>query len=231
MRITRAGVASRRDQWVIAGVTALLGILVVGQLRGQEGVPGLSGMSAQEMGVLIANLSDHNDALRNEIATLERQEADVAAARNRGDSALEQLRADLARIKAWSGLTSLSGSGVVITVRGSIGGDGVEDLINELRNAGAEAIAVDGVRLVPGVVVAGPPGGLSIENSALADVFEIRAIGSPQIMTGTLTRGGGIIALLGTTYRDAQISVTPSDDVVLPATTRTLVPISGRPTL
>ena len=42
-----------------------------------------------------------------------------------------------------------------ITVRGPIDGPGVEDLVNELRNAGAEAIAIDDVRLVPGVVVDG----------------------------------------------------------------------------
>ena len=46
---------------------------------------------------------------------------------------------------------------IAITVRGQIGGDGIEDLLNELRNAGAEAIAVDGVRIVMGVVVAGAP--------------------------------------------------------------------------
>ena len=74
----------------------------------------------------------------------------------------------------------MAGQGIVITIQGQIGGDGVEDLLNELRNAGAEAIAVAGVRVVGGVVVAGTPGELSIENEAIGDAFEIRAIGSPR---------------------------------------------------
>ena len=50
------------------------------------------------------------------------------------------------------------GEGVTITVSGPIGGPGVEELLNELLTAGAEAVAVEEVRVVPGSVVAGPPG-------------------------------------------------------------------------
>ena len=51
-----------------------------------------------------------------------------------------------------------TGPGVTISVRGAIDGSGVEELINELRNAGAEAIATGGVRVVTGVVVSGAAG-------------------------------------------------------------------------
>ena len=107
----------------------------------------------------------------------------------------------------------------------------LDDLLNELRNAGAEAISVDGVRIVSGVVVAGAPGGLSVENHAIGDSFEIRAIGSPQILTGTLTRTGGVIAQIGATYPIAQLTVTPADRLTLPATDRTLLPTHGQPRL
>ena len=125
----------------------------------------------------------------------------------------------------------MTGQGVAIVVRGPMGGDGVEDLINELRNAGAEAISIDGVRIVIGVVVAGAPGALSVENHAIGDSFEIRAVGSPQILTGTLTRTGGVIAQIGAAYPAAQLTVTPLDQVTLPATDRTLVPEHGQPKL
>jgi uncharacterized protein YlxW (UPF0749 family) len=112
-----------------------------------------------------------------------------------------------------------------------VGGEAVEDLLNELRNAGAEAISVDEVRVVPGTVVFGSPGGLSVENTPLGDGFEIRAIGSPQIITGTLTRSGGVIAQLGATFPEVNISVTPVEDVRMPATERDLVPGHGQPSL
>jgi uncharacterized protein YlxW (UPF0749 family) len=221
----------RRDQLTVAAVAAILGLLVIGQLRGQAAVPGLANLSAQEMTVLIANLNTRNEQLRNEVAALERQSDALEAARANGQTTVGDLESDLARIRAWSGMAGLAGPGVVISVGGSIGGDGVEDLLNELRNAGAEAILVADVRVVPGVVVAGAPGALSIENESLGDAFEIRAIGSPEILLGTLNRAGGVIAQIGAAYPDARITVTPLDRIEIPASTRDLSPSHGRPRL
>ena len=215
----------------VAAVAALLGVLVVGQLRGQAGVPGLSALTATELTQLIANLTTRNDQLRAEIAGLARQEANLEEARNRGETTVDELTSDLARIRAWAGLTPVTGQGIAITVTGPIGGDGIEELLNELRNAGAEAIAVDGVRVVAGTVVAGAPGALSVENAALGDAFEIRAIGSPQILTGTLTRTGGVVAQVGATYPDARLTVTPVETMTLPATERDLGPTDATPNL
>ncbi|HEY2916275.1 MAG TPA: DUF881 domain-containing protein [Candidatus Limnocylindrales bacterium] len=218
-------------RWAVGLVAVLLGILAVGQLRGQQGVPQLANLSAQELGVLVANLNTQNQQLRDEIATLQRQQADLAAAKNRGESAVEQLDADLARIQAWSGVTGLTGPGVTITVSGPIGADGVDDLLNELRNAGAEGIAIAGIRVVTGVVVSGQPEDLTVAGQGLGAAFEIRAIGSPQILTGTLNRAGGVIALLATTYPQAQVTVTPANGVSLPPTTRGLIPADAHPRL
>jgi uncharacterized protein YlxW (UPF0749 family) len=222
---------TRREQLTIAAVAAILGILVIGQLRGQAAVPGLSTLSTQELTLVIANLNTRNEQLRTEIAGLEQQAASLQSARANGQTTVDQLEGDLARIQAWSGAIGVTGSGISISVRGAIGGDGIEDVLNELRNAGAEAIAVADVRVVPGVVVAGAPGALSIENTALGDVFEIRAIGSPEILVGTLTRAGGVIAQVGATYPDARLSVTPLETVALPASARNLIPSDGQPRL
>lgn len=215
----------------VAAVAALLGVLAIGQLRGQAGVPGLSALSATELTQLIANLTTGNDQLRSEIAELQRQEAHLVDTKQRGDTTVGELTADLERIRAWSGITAVTGQGIVVTIQGPIGGDGVEDLLNELRNAGAEAIAIGGVRVVGGVVVAGTPGELSVENDAIGDAFEIRAIGSPQILTGTLTRTGGVIAQVGTTYPTARITVTPIETMTLPASDRTGPPAYAQPRL
>jgi uncharacterized protein YlxW (UPF0749 family) len=215
----------------VALVAALLGVLAVGQLRSQSGAPALAGLSASELTQLIANLTTGNDQRRAEVADLSDQKSHLEAAHDRGETTVDQLTADLAQIRAWAGLTPVTGQGIAIVVGGPIGGDGVEDLVNELRNAGAEAISVDGVRIVTGVVVAGAPGALSVENTSIGDSFEIQAIGSPQILTGTLTRTGGVIAQISATYPDAQLTVTPADQLTLPATDRSLVPAHGQPKL
>ena len=221
----------RGSRLTVSLVAALLGLLVVGQLRGQANVPGLSALTATELTQLIANLSAGNDLLREEVAELARREATLAAAEDRGETTVDDLTDDLAAIRAWSGVTAVEGPGVAITVRGGIGGDGIEDLLNEIRNAGGEAISIEGVRIVVGIVVAGAPGALSVGNQALGDTFEIRALGSPQILTGTLTRTGGVIAQIGATYPLAAITVTPVDTLTLPATDRSLSPTYAEPRL
>lgn len=219
------------SRMTVAAVAALLGILVVGQLRAEQGVPGLSGLTSTELTQLIANLTAGNDQLRTEIGDLTSQASKLADAHDRGETTVGELNGDLARIRAWAGLTPVTGQGIAITVQGPIGGDGIQELLNELRNAGAEAIAVDGVRVVTGSVVAGPPGGLSIENDALGDGFEIRAIGSPQILTGTLTRVGGVVAQIAATYPEARLTVTPVGTMTLDATQRPLGPTDAQPSL
>jgi uncharacterized protein YlxW (UPF0749 family) len=220
-----------RSQITITAVAVVLGLLVVVQLRGQQQQSALSGLSAQELTVLIGNLDAHNEQLRREVAALESQLSGMASAKARGETSVDQIRTDLARIRTWSGLDPVQGEGVTITVAGPIDGPAVEDLINELSTAGAEAVSVEGVRVVPGVVVAGAPGSLSVENSLLDDPFEIRAIGSREGLTGSLTRIGGIVAQLSARYPTATVTVTPVDSIVLPSTNRSLQPTYGTPRL
>jgi uncharacterized protein YlxW (UPF0749 family) len=222
---------ARRRRWAITLVTFILGVLVVAQLRSQAANPGLAALSAQELTLVIANVNTRNEQLRAEVAALEREVTSLTAARERGESAVGQLRADLAMLQAWAGLTAVVGPGVTVRISGDLDGAAVEDLLNELRNAGAEAIAVEGVRVVPGTVVYGAAGALSVENTILDGSFEIRAIGSSQILTGTLTRGGGVVAQISAAYPDVLISVTPLDAVEIPATERDLVPDNGQPSL
>ena len=222
---------STRSQLSVTVVAFVLGVLLVAQARSQTTDPGLAALSAQDLTVLIANLNTRNEQLRAEVATLERELAELADADARGDSSVDAIREDLARVRAWAGLEPVTGDGVRIAIDGPIDGATAEYLLNELRNAGAEALAVDGIRVVPGVVVAGPAGELTIEARALADPFEIEAIGAPEILTGSLTRIGGPIAQLAATNPDALVTVSPVEQLRLPATDRDLVPANGRPAL
>jgi uncharacterized protein YlxW (UPF0749 family) len=84
---------------------------------------------------------------------------------------------------------------------------------------------------VTGVVVIGPPGSAIVDATPLGRSFELSAIGAPEKLTGSLTRSGGIIAQLAATEPDVVVTVTPIDQIELPATTRDLVPAHGHPRL
>jgi uncharacterized protein YlxW (UPF0749 family) len=221
-----------RSALTIAAVMFVLGLLVVVQLRIQTGSSPLQGLSTQDLTTLVSSLNSQNDRLRSEIGTLQNQLDELRANRASGATSVEQIASDLGRIRAWAGLDPVSGRGITITVGGKIEAGAVEDLLNELHNAGAEAIAIDDLRVVARTSVSGVPGSLDVDGFLLRDPFTIRAIGRPEVLVGSLTRVGGIIAQLAATNPAATVEVTPVDKpMTLPATKRNLVPDHGRPRL
>ena len=221
----------RKSQVTIAAVTLLLGLLAVKQFQAQATGAAFAGLSSQDLTVLVANLNDRNDQLRGEITTLERELQTLGQNEQRGEASVDELRADLRRVRLYAGADPANGPGVSILVTGPVDGDGIEDLINELRNAGAEAMAIEDTRIVPGVVAVGPPGRAALGVVQLDDPFTIVAIGAPDKLTGSLTRSGGIIAQLAATQPEVGVEVTPLDHISVPATDRTLVPSHGHPRL
>jgi uncharacterized protein YlxW (UPF0749 family) len=221
-----------RSQLTVAAVAAILGLLVVVQLRGQAGGSELQSKSAQELTSIVANQNAENDNLRAEVAGLQTQLSELQTDRANGATSVDQIESELGRIRAWAGLDPIAGRGIQITVSGEIDAASVGDLLNELHNAGAEAIAIDDIRVVARTTVSGVPGSLDVDGFLLRDPFMIRAIGRPETLVGSLTRVGGIIAQLAATSPAATLDVLPVDKpMTLPATKRNLVPDHGHPRL
>lgn len=213
-------------------VLAVLGFLVVVQLRSQAQDQGLAALSVQDLTELVANVTARNNQLREEVASLERQRSTLASTVQRGDSSAVQMRSDLSHVLAWSGSMAVTGAGVQVAVSGPAPAEAISLLVNELRNAGAEAIAVNDVRIVPGVVVDGEPGALTVDGRPLVgSLLLLEAIGQPETLAGSLARAGGPVAQLTSQYPTVTIRVDPQDLLTVPATERSLAPVLGRPRL
>ena len=219
----------RRSQVALTAIALLLGLLVVVQLRAQQAGTGLETQSSQDLTLLIANLTTRNDQLRGEVADIQRQLDTMSAANARGETSVGQLRSELERARIWSGEDPAAGPGIRIVLYGGVPAEAVSDLVNELRNGGAEAIAIGGVRVVAPTVVAGTEGLLSLESTELGPRVEVLAIGNPAALTGGLTRAGGLAAQLQARYAEVQVEVTPLDEVSVPAADRPLGPVLGLP--
>jgi uncharacterized protein YlxW (UPF0749 family) len=221
----------RSAQLAMTAVLFILGLLAVAQFNAQGADQGLAGLSVGDLTELVANVTTRNNQLREEIAILERQRETVKAAVDRGDTSSTQIRTDLNRVLGWSGVLPVTGPGIRITVDGPIPGDEIELLLNELRNAGAEAAAIGGVRIVPGVVATGPAGAVVVRGVPLGDPTELTAVGQPQVLAGSLRRAGGPIAQLNARYPGVVVGVVAVDLVTVPATDRDLTPQLARPRL
>lgn len=226
------GMRDPRSLISVTVVAAILGLLVVVQLKGQTGGSELQSKSPQDLTTLVANQNTQNDRLRAEVSSLQNQLAELQADRATGATSVGQIESELARIRAWSGMDPVAGRGVRITISGEIEAAAVDDLLNELRNAGAEAISVEDLRVIAQTAVSGVPGSLDVDGFLLRDPFTIQAIGRPEALVGSLTRAGGIIAQLSATNPGATVDVEAMDQpMTLPASHRDLVPAHGRPRL
>ena len=118
----------------------------------------------------------------------------------------------------------MEGQGLVLEVDGALDAIALNDLINELRNAGAEAIAVDDVRITHRSVAVQGPRALMIDGVEIGEHFTLSAIGSPEGLLTAMERPGGIIAQLEQ-FIDATIVARQSESIMLPATGTDLAPV------
>lgn len=215
--------AARIAQVSLFIVALVIGILLVGQLRSQARPIELSTLSAQELSTLIEALSARNVELGDNLDDLREQIRDYERADVQGRSDLTLSEEDLQRISAFGGLEEVEGQGISIRIEGSFDPTAVNDLIYELRNAGAEAIAVDNVRITARSVAVLGTRAIEIDGVEIGPSFTIRAIGSPDGLQSAIERPGGILRLLQQSI-NAQFTVQQVADLTVPATRRDLTP-------
>ena len=216
----------RRAQMAVFAVAVLIGLLGVGQLRSQARPAEISRLSAQDLSTLIETLTSRNRELRAGLADIREQVRTYGDAGSQGQSALEVSREDLRRITAFAGLAAVEGQGVVMNISGDLDAIALNDLINELRNAGAEAIAVDDVRITARSIAVQGPRVLQIDGIEIGRSFVLRAVGSPEGLMGAIQRPGGIISQLKLVIL-ATITLFQADSINLPATSVPLAPNAG----
>jgi uncharacterized protein YlxW (UPF0749 family) len=209
-------------------VAMLIGLLAVGQLNSRARPIEISSLSAQELSTLIETLTARNRELRTGLADIREQVRQYEVSGPQSESALQVSREDLRRITAFGGLAPVDGQGIVMNVDGDLDAIAFNDLVNELRNAGAEAIAVDEVRVTARSVAVQGPRSLEVDGVQVGRRFTLRAIGSPDGLLGAMERPGGIISQLKL-FISATIQIRQTESIELPASGVSLLPVIGTP--
>ena len=135
----------------------------------------------------------------------------------------------LVELKLQAGLLPLEGQGVIVTMDDSTGkvraeenpnlyvihDDDILRVINELWAAGAEAISINGQRLVATSEIrcAGPT--LSVNNVRSAAPYEISAIGDKKSLENSIKMRGGVEDTLK--VWGIRLEIEASDEVYIPA--------------
>ena len=207
----------RRGGWLIALVCVLIGFMVAVQFRTAQDAKGsLSQQRIEEISDRLLQTEHERDELSEE---LHKMQTAAVSTDNQQDK-------DLLRYRA--ALVPLEGEGVVVRMDDStkpvkagenpnlyvIHDDDLLRVVNELRAAGAEAIAINGQRLTgtSEIRCAGPT--LSVNNVRSSAPFEIRAIGDKKSLENALRMRGGVAETLG--VWGIQLDIKASDDVYIP---------------
>jgi uncharacterized protein YlxW (UPF0749 family) len=221
-------VTARVAQGSLFVVAMVIGLLLVGQLRSQARPIELSSLSPQDLSGLIEQLQAANVELGDGLDDLRAQIRDYERAAVEGQSDIVISEEALLGISAFGGLVGVEGQGIRILAEGSFDPIAINDLLHELRNAGAEAIAIDQIRITANSVAVLGTSAIEIDGVPIGPSFEVAAIGSPDGLQAAIERPGGILSLYEQSI-DARFTVSQVERLVLPATRRDLTPAAARP--
>lgn len=196
-RLLRALTTPGRSQVVVAALMLILGLGVVTQVRANDLDNSYAGYREQELIDLLTSLSVAAQRADAELARLEETRSDLRSATTRRQAALAEATSALDTYSVLAGLVPVSGPGVRMTITEATGRaqlDTMIDTIQELRNAGAEAISINGqVRVVAQTPIGETVGGLLVDDVELTAPYVVEAIGEPSTLsTGMSFRSGPV---------------------------------------
>lgn len=216
----------------LAAVLAVVAFFTVTQLRNellirrQLRVPSLR---LQELAYSLRQQEHRATAMEQQIATLREQLQRYEQAASEGQAQLASLRAQLQSLEALAGLTAVTGPGVVIRLDDSrrplrpgqnpneviLHNYDVATVVNELWVAGAEAIAINGQRMIATTPIRSVATTMMVNTKRITPPITIEAIGDPDKLAARVLQPGGYLGLLKTF--DFPVKVTQVAELTIPA--------------
>jgi uncharacterized protein YlxW (UPF0749 family) len=185
-------------QWAvsIAGALAVIGFVGYAQWNGSPERVEFATSVQQVLADQVTKLEAEQEGLRAQLATAEAQVLVLQNASTTSSSAQAAVNRRLEQARLEAGLTALRGPGVVIEIADSkrvipegenpgnyiVLVDDLRDIVAALWASGAEAIAINGERLVATSSIYGVGASVLVNTAFLSPPFQIQAIGSDGLL-------------------------------------------------
>lgn len=119
------------------------------------------------------------------------------------DDSFVEKQEELKKINTYLGLTDVTGEGMTITLKdsttptisaanGLVHNTDLLAVVNEIKNTGAEAISINGQRIVPTTSINCVGTVIQVNNEIVGSPFVIKAIGNPNRINDIMRLGGFI---------------------------------------
>jgi uncharacterized protein YlxW (UPF0749 family) len=206
-------------RWIVpvTTVAAIIGALISVQYRSQADAHKLGpSRRVEDLVVLLKSMEKANKQLSDQVIELQER------------LAKRRPPADLAKVPAGGTYPAVSGPGLVVTVTETATQDKLEDgtsavvhaedllkIVNELRSGGAEAVSLNGRRLMETseIVTAGQH--IMVNKAPVVAPYTLLAIGPAEDMKNTLALRGGVVEYLQ--FYGIEVKTKAEDHLDVPA--------------
>lgn len=189
-----------KTAWGLFFTFALLGFLLATQARVQESrTRDLELQSADELTTLIGTLNQEIDRLQSEVTDLSLLLLRDRYAERDNTSEIVQQQRTVSDLLVVNGLVQAYGAGLHLRIedpRRELSAYDLDQLINELKSAGAEAISLNEMRLDLRSHFTNRGREVALDGRVLSHPYLISAVGSPDQLYSSLVMAGGVIPSL-----------------------------------
>ncbi|MER6412875.1 DUF881 domain-containing protein [Streptomyces humidus] len=211
-RVTRA-------QLIVALLLFGLGFgLAVQVASNSDSGNALRGARQEDLVRILDELGDRSQRLEDEKQGLEKQQQELENSSDQAEEARKQTVEKERQLGILAGTVAAQGPGITMTIedtKGTVEADMLLDAIQELRAAGAEAIQVNGVRVVAGTFLTESGKSVSVDGNKIHTPYRFQVIGNPQDLEPALNIPGGVVQTLE--KEQATVTVERSDKIVVDA--------------
>lgn len=187
---------NRRSQVLVGLLAAILGFALVVQLRSTQQTSGFASARQEDLVRILNDLTARGERLRLEIEDLERTRDRLTGGAGQSSAALAESRRRQDVLRVLAGTVAATGPGVEFAIRDpkrTVTSEVLLNTMQELRDAGAEALQVNGVRLVGSSWFSDTRDGIVADGTPLAQPYVFRAIGDPHTLADALGIPGGVL--------------------------------------
>jgi len=180
-----------------------LGFLIIRQFYFQKEIKKVTSPDQTEaLAIEVGELLKNTEKQHKQVEQLKVEKDNLQKSIYDRSKAEQTMDENIAKYQILTGTTKVQGEGVEITIDYKLTLAQQVDLLNALRNIGAEAIAINNKRITAKT---------GLDQNTFSMPYGIQVIGNKNILYEALTRRGGIIEQLG------QAEVSKKDKLILPA--------------
>lgn len=180
----------------MAVLLCLLGVAAATQIRLTRAGNDFSGQRRDDLVTLLDSLSSANDRARTQLEDLEKTKTQLQSSSRQRAAVVQEAQSRLTVLGILTGTLPATGPGITITIAdpaGSVTAASILDGVEELRDAGAEAIEInDEVRIVASSSFTSGNGEIKIDHTTVRPPYVIDAIGGSHTLSEAVVFPGGL---------------------------------------